>query len=68
MVGVFQGDEVIIERAFPPKGAQPPWGEIALCVWGTVCIWGHMSWAMVRDGKGEIEGLGHLCLEPEFGL
>ena len=57
MVGVFfQGDEVIMERAFLPKGvagAQLPRGEVALCVLGAACIWGCMHWAVARDGKGE---------------
>lgn len=58
MVGVFsQGDEVITERAFPPKGvagAQLPRGEMAPCVLGALCIWGGaVYWVMASDGKGE---------------
>lgn len=56
MVGVFQGDGVIVGRGFPPKGkvgVQPP-GKVEYHVLGSCMYCGVYEWAVARDGKGKI--------------
>lgn len=50
-------------KGFSTKRSNRCTGRRRETIWGAVRILGHMSWAVARDGKAEIEELDHTYLE-----